>query len=120
MAKKGTKLGDALSTVLHRRTGAEALEATIGKALLLERMASWPGERKLMHGLADVAAALGKSRRLPEGYTVTRIRFTKDQWAWLRRQALERALESGAKADASEIVRELVAAAMPKAKGDPF
>ena len=34
----------------------------------------------------------------------------------VRRQALDRSIESGTKADASEIVRELVAAAMPKGK----
>lgn len=93
MAKR-TKLGAAGATILHRRTGAEALAAAT---------ASGP--------------AAPKGRRTPDGYTVTTIRFAKDQWAWLRRQALERALESGAKADASEIVRELVAAAMPNAKG---
>ena len=37
-----------------------------------------------------------------------------DQWQWLRRQALSRAMESGALADASEVIRELVAAAMTR------
>lgn len=90
MAKR-TKLGAAGASILHRRTGAEALaEATAA---------------------APVAP---KGRRTSEIYKVTTIRFTDKQWQWLRRQALERALESGAKADASEIVRELVAAAMEK------
>ncbi len=89
-----TKLGAAGATILHRRTGAEALAAATGPTV-----------------------AASKGRRTPAGYRVTTIRFGADQWAWLRRLALERALESGAKADASEIVRELVAAAMPKAKG---
>ena len=40
-----------------------------------------------------------------------------DQWQWLRRQALGRAMESGTAADASEILRELVAAAMTKDRG---
>jgi hypothetical protein len=50
----------------------------------------------------------------PAGTRITTVRFAEDQWVWLRRQALERSVESGAKADASEIVRELVAAAMEK------
>ena len=90
MAKR-TKLGAAGAALLHRRTGAEALAAATAPAL-----------------------ASPKGRRTLDGFKVTTIRFADDQWAWLRRQALERAIESGAKADASEIVRELVAAAMTK------
>jgi hypothetical protein len=95
MAKR-TKLGAAGASVLHRRTGAEALAVATAPT---------------------TAAPQGRRRPPLDGYKVTTIRFTDQQWAWLRRQALERALESGAKADASEIVRELVAAAMPKEKG---
>jgi hypothetical protein len=89
MAKR-TTLGAAGATLLHRRTGAEALAA------------------------ATAPATAAPKRRHIDGYKVTTIRFTDPQWQWLRRQALERAIESGAKADASEIIRELVAAAMPK------
>lgn len=91
MAKR-TKLGAAGATILHRRTGAEALAAAMAGGTTTPRA----------------------KRTTPEGYKVTTIRFTDPQWQWLRRQAVERAIESGAKADASEIVRELVAAAMEK------
>src|SRR4051812_37067271 len=60
------------------------------------------------------ATAALRGRRTLGGFKVTTIRLTDPQWAWLRRQALERAIESGRQADASEIVRELVAAAMMK------
>ena len=89
MAKR-TKLGAAGATLLHRHRGAEALAA---------------------HAPATAAPT---RRRTLDGFKVTTIRFTDPQWAWLRRQALERALKSGTKADASAIVRELVAAAMQK------
>src|SRR5258708_1911501 len=95
MAKR-TKLGAAGAAVLHRRTGAQALEAATAPT-----------------------PAAPKVRRTLDGYKVTTIRFADAQWAWLRRLALERALESGAKADASEIVRELVAEAMTKAPKPP-
>jgi hypothetical protein len=88
-----TKLGAAGATMLRRRTGAEALTA------------------------ATAPAAPRTSRRTRDalaGYKVTTIRFTDAQWAWLRREAFERSMTSGTKADASEIIRELVAAAMPK------
>jgi hypothetical protein len=95
MAKaKRSKLGTAGATVPHRRTGAEALAAAT----------------------ASAAAPAPKSRHI-DGFKVTTIRFTDQQWAWLRRQALERALESGAKADASEVVREIMAAAIAKDNG---
>ena len=50
------------------------------------------------------------------GHKVTTVRFTPEQWAWLRDSAHKRAIESGGKADASEILRELVDAAIRKAK----
>jgi hypothetical protein len=93
---KHTKLGAAGASLLKRRTGAEALAAATASA-----------------------PAAPKGRRTVEGYKVTTIRFADPQWAWLRRAALERSLESGTKADASEIVRELVAAAMTRDKKGP-
>ena len=48
------------------------------------------------------------------GHKVTTVRFTPEQWTWLRDAAHARAVESGGKADASEIVRALVDAAMKK------
>lgn len=57
-------------------------------------------------------------RRLEDGgepglsCKVTTVRLEESQWRWLRDQAHRRALERGTRADASEIVRELVAAAM--------
>lgn len=48
------------------------------------------------------------------GYKTTTVRLDPDGWAWLRRTALERALETGGPADASGIIRELIAAAVKK------
>ncbi len=94
MAKTSSRMGAAGARVLHRRTGAEALTAatTTEKAPAFRRG----------HGLNQA------------GYKVTTIRFTLEHWRWLREQAVSRSLDSGARADASEIVRELVAAAMRK------
>lgn len=50
------------------------------------------------------------------GHKVTTVRLSAEQWTWLREGAYARALESGSKADASEILRELVDAAMKKAR----
>lgn len=50
------------------------------------------------------------------GHRVTTVRLSAEQWAWLRDGAHARAMESGGKADASELIRELVDAAMKKAK----
>jgi hypothetical protein len=90
------KLGAAGASILHRRTGADALAAATGPAPAAPPRRRPPG---------------------PAGTRITTIRLAEDQWVWLRRQALERSLESGAKADASEIVRELVAAAMKNGAG---
>ena len=93
MAKR-SKLGAAGATILHRRTGGEALAVAT---------------------TATPTPAFHRGQgRNQAGYKVTTIRFAEDQWKWLRQQALTRSLESGAKADASEIVRELVAGAMGK------
>jgi hypothetical protein len=93
MAKR-TTLGASGANLLKRRTGAEAL------------------------AVATTRPAAGtKARPTPDGYMVTTIRFASPQWQWLRRRALDRALESGTRADASELVRELVADAMSKGKG---
>ena len=44
-----------------------------------------------------------------QAFAVTTFRITRAQWAWLRQQALERATARGfGKADASEILRELL------------
>jgi hypothetical protein len=92
MAKR-TKLGAAGAAVLHRRTGAEALAA-----------ATAPSQ------------ATPRPRPTPDGFTITTIRFADAQWHWIRRQALERAIErGGGKSDASAVVRDLVAEAMAKA-----
>ena len=91
MAK--SKIGTAGAKLLQRRTGAEALEAATKPA---------PTAHAYQWGAG----------RNQAGYKVTTIRFHPDHWRWLRTQALSRALKSGAKADASEIVRELVDAAM--------
>lgn len=88
MAK--ARMGDAAAKAI-RRTGADALAATVSP-----KGPAW-----------QRGAGFNQA-----GYKVTTIRFSPDQWRWLRKKALGRALESGAKADASEIVRELVAEAM--------
>ncbi len=54
-----------------------------------------------------------------EGQTwiVTTIRVTQAEWRWLRRLALDRALKrGGGRADASEIIRELVDQAMRRGR----
>ncbi len=53
---------------------------------------------------SDASASSGQ-------YAVTTVRLTADQYEWLRRTALERALAEGGKADASAVIRELVEAA---------
>lgn len=88
---KKNLMGDA-ATKLMKRTGAEALQT----ATETEKAKAW---------------TRGQGRN-QAGFKVTTIRFSPEQWVWLRDGAHARALESGAKADASEIVRELVDAAM--------
>ena len=87
------RMGDAAQKLM-RRTGADAL----ADAVTGSKAPEWK------RGAGSNQA----------GYKVTTIRFSPDQWRWLRKKALGRALESGAKADASEIVRELVAEAMKR------
>lgn len=53
------------------------------------------------------------------GHKVTTVRLSAEQWTWLRDGAHARALASGSKADASEILRELVDAAMKKTRPVP-
>ena len=44
-----------------------------------------------------------------EAFAVTTFRITRNQWLWLRQQAVARAAERGCgKPDASEILRELL------------
>ncbi len=97
---KRSKMGAAGAKILRRRTGGEALAAAT----------------------TDTPPPSPPRRRGPRldatGYKVTTIRFQPEQWKWLRQRALVRALQSGATADASEIVRELVATAMTTTKGD--
>ena len=94
MAKRST-LGAAGAHVLRGRTGGDALAAVV----------------------TTPTPATPKSRRTIPGTRVTTFRITDPQWAWLRAQATRRSLESGTAADASEIMRELVAAAMAKDTG---
>jgi len=64
---------------------------------------------------AVTAPPAGQGRRGPKPrevpFTVTTIRLEADQWRWLREEALRRT-ETGGKADASAVVRDLVARAM--------
>lgn len=89
-------MGDAAAKLM-KRTGADALQTATESA---EKPKAW---------------TRGQGRN-QAGFKVTTIRFSPEQWVWLRDGAHARALESGAKADASEIVRELVDAAMRKGK----
>ena len=93
MAKTST-MGAAGTRLLRRRTGADALEDATTKP-----------------------ARATEPKRTSAGYKVTTIRFQLAQFSWLRQRALDRADESGARIDASEIVRELVDAAMKQDKG---
>lgn len=86
------RLGPAAAAILKKHTAREALAETMGTGPAWKRGA-------------------GSNQA---GHKVTTLRLTPDQWRWLRKKALGRALESGAKADASEIVRELVAEAMKR------
>jgi len=51
-----------------------------------------------------------------EALQMTSVRFRPEQWQWLREQAFKLALETGARPDASEVVRRLVDAAMKRAR----
>ncbi len=59
-------------------------------------------------GVKRVESSAGPVTR----YVVTTVRLSAAQYEWVRRTALDRALEHGGKADASAILRELVEAAM--------
>lgn len=48
------------------------------------------------------------------GWKTTTIKLDIEQWRWLRAQALARSQDAGTRSDASEVIRELVAAAMAK------
>jgi len=87
------RMGDAAKKLM-RRTGADALADAVSAGPVWKRGA-------------------GNNQA---GYKVTTLRLAPNQWKWLRQMAHARALESGAKADASEIVRELVAEAMKRKK----
>jgi hypothetical protein len=89
------RMSDRAARVL-RRTGADALDTVTVTGSKAPAAPAWK------HGAG----------RNQSGYMVTTFRVTPDQWRWLRKKALGRALESGAKADASEIVRELLVEAM--------
>jgi hypothetical protein len=88
-------------------------------------MALRPQRRKKTS--ASQSGSQGRSKSFPlssdetsasERYAVTTIRLTPDQYEWLRRTALDRALAKGGKADASAVVRELVDAARKKKPHD--
>jgi len=60
---------------------------------------------KVSDSIAHVPYGLAAARQ----YMVTTVRITEDHWEWLRDRAHERAkLRHGGRADASEIVRELI------------
>lgn len=62
-------------------------------------------------GVSDVHPEYGVSAAAR--FMVTTIRVTPEQWEWLRDRAHERAKQRhGGRADASEIVRELLEEAM--------
>jgi hypothetical protein len=59
----------------------------------------------------------GEPEQEGQTWIVTTIRVTQAEWRWLRRLALDRALRrGGGRADASEIIRELVDQAMRKGR----
>jgi hypothetical protein len=59
----------------------------------------------------------GDAEEKGETWIVTTIRVTRPEWRWLRRLALDRALKrGGGRADASEVIRELVDQAMRKGR----
>jgi hypothetical protein len=101
--KRTTRLGAAAAQVMRRRTGAAALAAATGPT-------ATPATK---HG-DGAAPPAWKPVESTAGYKVTTIRMTPKQWIWLRQEAHKRALASGTMADASEIVRELIAKAMPE------
>lgn len=86
-----SKLGPAGAAVL-KRTGAAALDA-------VTEATPAPAFRR----------GGGKNQA---GHKVTTVRFNPEQWRWLREHAMRRHLESGARLDASELIRELVDAAI--------
>ena len=66
-------------------------------------------------GLRRSAAGTGqatKPQRRETWAKTTNIRLSQEQWLWLRRKALARAMKTGERADASELMRELIERAM--------
>ncbi len=91
VAVKKRTMGEA-ATSLFQKTGADALAAVTGA----------PEKAK-----AARPAARPSSSKEAE-YAVTTVRLTRDQWATLRRAAMERSLERGGKPDSSEILRDVL------------
>ncbi len=61
------------------------------------------------------AAGAGQAtmpRRRQAWAKTTNIRLSQEQWLWLRRKALARAMKTGERADASELMRDLIDRAM--------
>lgn len=85
---------------LFKGTGADALaEATGAK----------PKAGKAKAPRAAAAARPGPVERQPgASYLVTTVRLRNDQWHALRMAAQDRALKEGGKADASQILRDLI------------
>ena len=97
---------------LTRRTAAEALEDVTSSAEARKAKPAPKGKRRKPAAKAKPASMIPPAEA-GQRYTVTTVRLTPDQAAWLRRTALERAIEAGVgKPDASEVLRALVDAAM--------
>ena len=94
------RLGDAPERLFDRpKTGADALAAAIGAA---------------------PPPATSRREKAEKGeWAVTTIRLTREQWRWLREQATARALAHDTRADASEILRELIDRAMAAREKTP-
>jgi len=81
MAKRKT-MGAAAKTIFPSRTGRQAL--------------------------ADVAHPQAVPHAPRGAFDVTTVRLRRDQVAWLRGEAAQRANTNGGKPDASEVIRELI------------
>jgi hypothetical protein len=73
-----------------------------------------PTTRAPVSPAPPAAAARWGQGRNQAGYKVTTVRLLPDQWQWLRLQALKHAMATNGTADASAILRDLVAGAMRK------
>lgn len=110
MSKRKSMTAEAENVLGGQPTGGDALAAAT--------QASEP-EKKPAKSRTKKAKKVNAPTPPPASrYVVTTVRLEPEQWAWLREVALRRSLKQGGKADASAVLRELVAFGMEEWSGN--